>query len=273
MEMVKEVNFESQTFSKRLKSMLKVDFKRMFTTPLFYIMLGISIAIPILVLVMTTMMDGTTTVDPNTGVEKTIEGFTSVWQAIATSTDANASASMSMDLTTMCNINMMYFILSVLVCIFVANDFRSGYSKNLFTVRSKKNDYVISKTLVCFVAGGCMILAYFVGAMLGGAMSGLSFDLGGVGVSNVVMCIISKVLLVAVFVPLFLVMSVVGKQKLWLSIVCSLGISMLLFTMIPMITPLDATFTNVILCLVGGVLFSVGIGAISNTILRKTSLV
>ena len=36
--------------------MLKVDFRRMFTTPLFYIMLGISLVVPILILVMTTMM-------------------------------------------------------------------------------------------------------------------------------------------------------------------------------------------------------------------------
>lgn len=48
---------------------------------------------------------------------------------------------------------------------------------------------------------------------------------------------------------------------------------MLLFTMIPMICPLDSTIMNVILALAGGTLFSVGIGAISNLILNKTSLV
>lgn len=48
---------------------------------------------------------------------------------------------------------------------------------------------------------------------------------------------------------------------------------MLLFTMVSMISPLDSTIVNVILTLVGGLLFSVGIGAISKTILNKTSLV
>lgn len=43
--------------------------------------------------------------------------------------------------------------------------------------------------------------------------------------------------------------------------------------MVPMITPLDSTILNVILCLAGGLLFSFGIGAISNVILKKTSLV
>lgn len=85
---------------------------------------------------------------------------------------------MSMDLTGMCNINMMYFLIAVFLCIFVADDFRSGYAKNLFAVRSKKVDYCISKTAVGFVGGVIMIAAYFVGAMLGGAIAGLSFDTG-----------------------------------------------------------------------------------------------
>ena len=40
-----------------------------------------------------------------------------------------------------------------------------------------------------------------------------------------------------------------------------------------MTTPLASTFMNVVLCLVGGILFSVGLGAISNNILNKSSLV
>ena len=46
------------TFKKRLTTMLAVDFRRMFTSPLYYIMVGISVVIPILILVMTSMMDG-----------------------------------------------------------------------------------------------------------------------------------------------------------------------------------------------------------------------
>lgn len=266
-----EIGFESNSFSRRLRSMLAVDFRRMFTMPLFYIMVGVCLAMPVLILVMTTMMDGTTTVNPQTGVETTIEGFENTWQAIGSvSSELNM---MDMSLTGMCNINMLYFFVAVLVCIFVSEDFRSGYAKNLFTVRAKKTDYVISKSLVGFVGGACMILGFFFGAMLGGAISGLPFDTGVAGVSGIVMCLLSKMLLVAVFVPIYLLMSVVGKQKLWLSLIGSLCIGMLFFTMIPMLTPLDSTIMNVALCLTGGVLFSVGFGAISNTVLKKTSLV
>lgn len=265
------IKFESDSFEKRLKSMMSVDFRRMFTTPLFYIMAGICFIMPVLILVMTTMMDGTVSVDPNTGVETTIEAFSSVWQVIGSA--SGESAAMDMSMTGMCNINLVYFMAAVFVCIFVADDFRSGYAKNLFTVRAQKNDYVISKTLIGFLGGVVMLLAFFVGAMLGGAVSGLPFDIGSAGVSGIVMCMISKMLLISVFAALYVLMSVVGKQKLWLSLMGSLCAGMLLFTMIPMITPLDSGIMNVIMCLAGGILFSVGIGMGSNMVLRKTSLV
>ena len=44
--------FETPSFSKRLKSMLGVDFYRLFHTPLFYIMVAISAIIPAMVLSM-----------------------------------------------------------------------------------------------------------------------------------------------------------------------------------------------------------------------------
>lgn len=264
------IKFEHQSFFKRLKSMLVVDFRRLFTMPLLYIMLGTSVVIPILVLVMTTMMDGTTSVNPQTGVETTIEGFDNVWQAIGSV--SGEGAMMSMDLTGMCNINMMYFLAAVLVCIFVAADFRSGYAKNLFAVRAKKTDYVISKSLVGFVGGALMILGFFVGAILGGAISGLPFDTGAAGTSGIFMCMLAKVCLIAVFVPIYLLMSVIAKEKLWLSLIGSLMIGMLFFMMIPMLTPLDSTIMNVGLCLAGGVLFNVVFGVISNIILKKKDI-
>ena len=277
------MNFEHNTFGKRLYSMLKVDFRRMFTMPLVYIIVGACFVMPILILVMTTMMDGTVSVNPQTGVETVVEGFDNTWQIIGSvsggvsvSDDITAgteAAAMDMSLTAMCNINMLYFGIAVLVCIFVAEDFRSGYAKNLFTVRAKKSDYVISKTLVCFTGGALMILAFFIGSLLGGAISGLPFDMVGFGTSELIMCILSKMILTAVFVPIYLIMSVAAKQKLWLSILLSMMVGMFLFMMIPMLTPLNATVLNAMMCLAGGILFSVGLGAVSSAVLQKTSLV
>ena len=269
-----EKAFGINTFTKRLKSMLKVDTKRLFISPFFYIMVGISLVVPILILVMTTMMDGTVSTNPQTGQETVMHGFDYVWQILGSvSSTSTEQAGMSMDLVSMCNINMMYFAIAVLVCVFVCDDFRSGYSKNLFTVRAKKTDYVISKTIVCSIGGGAMILAFVLGSILGGGIASLSFEMVGFNAFNLVCSIISKVLLVPIFVSIFLTMSVIGKQKSWLSICLSLGIGMFLFMVISIASPLDAGVMHIILCLAGSVGFAVGMGAISNVILKKTSLV
>ena len=256
-----ETKFEKTTFLQRLKTMLKVDFKRMFTMPLVYIMAGVSFALPILILVMTSFMGGE---GDGAGM------FTNVWQAISSVSGGNA---MAMDLTTMCNMNLMYFMLAVLVCVFTAEDFKSGYAKNLFTVRPKKVDYVFSKSLVCFVGGAIMILAYFIGAMIGGAIGGLPFTVEGVGAGNLAACLFSKIFLVAVFASLFFMFAVIAKQRTWLSVLLSVGVGVFMFMMIPMMTPLNASFLHVILTIAGGAVFAAGLGAISNVILRKTSLV
>ncbi|MBQ9729097.1 MAG: ABC transporter permease [Clostridia bacterium] len=272
-----EKKFEKQTFSKRLKSMLQVDSRRMLTIPFFYIMIGISFVVPILILVMTTMMDGTVTVNPQTGLpSEPMQGFDNIWQilgAVSGGEASEGSAAMSMDLVSMCNIHMMYFAVCVLVCVFIGDDFRSGYAKNLFTVRAQKTDYVISKTVVCFVGGAGMLLAFFVGSMLGGAIAGLPFTMTGFDVGNLVASMLAKIFLVPIFVSIYALMSVIAKQKVWLSILLSFGVGMFLFNIAPMVAPLDAGVLNVLLSFVGGGLFSVGLGAISNVVLKKTSLV
>lgn len=48
---------------------------------------------------------------------------------------------------------------------------------------------------------------------------------------------------------------------------------MLFFMMIPMMTPLNSTMLNVLMCLAGGALFFVGLGAASNKLLNSTCLV
>lgn len=260
---------KNTTAPDRLKSMLKADFRRMFTQPLFYILFAIALVMPILIIVMTTMMDGSVSVDPNTGAETVIEGFSNTWQIIASK--SSDSSSMSMDLTGMCNINLVYFMSGILACIFVSDEFRSGWAKNLFTCRAGKGEYVFSKTAVLFVCSALMLAAFVCGAVVGGGVSSLSFELESA--LGLLMCLLAKIFLSAVFVAIALLMSVIGKQKLWLSVLLTLGAGMLLFTMIPMMTPLDSSILNAVMCLAGGCLFAVGLGAVSKSILKKTDLI
>lgn len=111
------------------------------------------------------------------------------------------------------------------------------------------------------------------GSLLGGAISGLSFDLHGLTTGNIAMCMLAKIFLMLVFVAIDVIVSVAAKQKAWLCLCGSLGAGMLLFMTVSLITPLGSTLLHVIGCLAGGILFGVGLGVFSMRILNKTSLV
>ena len=264
------MKFEKVSFGKRVKSMLKVDFRRMFKSKLFYILIACAFVIPILMTVMMAMMDGSVSVDPQTGVETIMQGPENAWQNIGTLPGEPLGGD---EIFMMCNINMMFMAVAVFVCLFISDDFRSGYAKNLFTVRAKRGEYVVSKTVSGFICGAFMLIVYLIGSVLGGAIAGLSFDLHGLNAGNIVMCMLAKIFLMLVFVPIFVLISVAAKQKAWLSICGSLGGGMLLFMMVSMVTPLGSTFLNVVLCAAGGAMFAFGLGAISKAVLKKTSIV
>ena len=268
--MENKVTFEKVPFSRRAHSMLRVDLRRMLRAKRFYILIASALVLPILMTVMMSMMDGSVSVNPQTGEETVMRGPENAWQNIGTLPGEPLGGD---EIFMMCNVNMMFMAVAVFVCLFISDDFRSGYAKNLFTVRAKKTDYVLSKTLVGLVCGALMLTAYFLGSVLGGAIAGLSFDLHGLGVGNLVACYLAKILLMPVFVSIFTLISVAAKQRTWLGICGSLGGGMLLFMTVSMITPLSSSLLNVALCGVGGVLFAFGLGAISNIVLKKTSMV
>ena len=264
------IKFEKVSFAGRVKSMLKVDFRRMFKSKLFYILIACALVMPILMTVMMAMMDGSVSVNPQTGVETVMQGPENAWQNIGTLPGEPLGGD---EIFMMCNINMAFMGVAVFVCLFISDDFRSGYAKNLFTVRAKRSEYVVSKTVSGFICGAFMLIAYLVGSMLGGAISGLSFDLHGLNAGNIVMCMLAKIFLMLVFVSIFTLISIAAKQKAWLGICGSLGGGMLLFMMVSMITPLGSTAIHVLLCLAGGAMFAFGLGAISRIVLKKTSMV
>ena len=267
--------------------MLRVDFLRMFKSRTFYIILATALLVPVVMTVMLVMMDGQESTNPQTGEITIMEGPEYVWESFGTlpttdpapapeqpEGDAMAAMGGEMDVLAMCNINLVFMGVSVFICLFISDDFRSGYAKNLFTVRAKKGDYIISKTLAGFVCGALMLILYTVGALVSGLAMGLGFDLvGGLTVGNLVFCIVAKIMLMLVFVAIFTALAVLCKQRSWLSICLSVGGGMILFMMIPMITPLTATVMHAGICLVAGVLAAIVLGLFGKLILQKTSLV
>lgn len=250
-----------------LKSMLKVDIRRMFTSSLLYIMLLISFFIPILMLIMTTKMGG---VDKN---GNTVETFKSIADAIGSVSSSSTTEEASMSMTSMCNINLLYFIVGVFLCIFVSEDFRSGYSKNIFTVRYNKHNYVISKTVTIFIGSFMMFILFFLGAIIGGKIAGLPFTIDNISIGNVIATVFTKTFLTLLFIGIFMIFSVIAKDKLWLSICLSLAFGMIFFMVIDVVAPLNSNFINIIISLIGGLIFNIGLSFVSKIILNKTRLI
>ena len=251
-------NTKSKQFYNRLMPMIKLDFYRLFHTPIFYIMVLVAALIPALVMTM---------VGANEGMD--VQTYTNVWQVFEGLSGNTAGL---MDFANMANINMVYIFAALMLSIFVSHDYSSGFVKNIFTIHSKKSDYVVSKSFAGIFGGACMILSYFLVTVIVGAATGKSFDLGGAGVGGLLMCLLSKMVLMGLFVPLYLSMAVLFKQKLWVTIIATFAVGILFYPVASLAVPLDATFLTLIMsALAAGIAF-IGIGSVSSLILKKRDL-
>ncbi|MCL2688157.1 MAG: ABC transporter permease [Methanobrevibacter sp.] len=246
-----------KTFLNRLKPMIKMDFYRLFHTPIFYIMIVVAGIIPALVLTMVG------------AVEEGGATFTNTWQVFEGQSGNTAGL---MDFSNMANVNMVFIFAAILISIFVAHDYSSGFVKNIFTVHAKKSDYVVSKSIVGIFCGICMILAYFIVTIIVGGIMGKSFDLGNATVISVIICLLSKMVLMGIFIPLYLCVAVLFKQKLWITIVFTFVVGILFYPVAAIAVPLDASFVVLMMCTVAAIIGSIGIGFLSSMILNKRDL-
>jgi cation transport ATPase len=163
---------------------------------------------------------------------------------------------------------MLFIFAGLLMSIFVAHDYSSGFVKNIFTVHSKKLDYVISKSAVGIFSGAGMIITYVFGTVLAGLLTGKAFD---VNVSGLIFCLISKAFLIGIFCPLFLGIAVFYKNRLWLTIVFTFLFGMMFYPAASVAT-LNSTVITMLLTLIVGAIGAVGFGAISSLFLKKRDL-
>ncbi|MBE6589786.1 MAG: hypothetical protein E7643_06365 [Ruminococcaceae bacterium] len=204
--MIHEITFESPSFGKRIKGMLGVDFYRLFHTPLFYIFLAISAIIPAMVSGMTMMPDQSgNTMEPL---------YSNVWQIIA----ASKSLYVIEGIADYANMNMVFIFGGIMVSIFIGHDYRSGYVKQLFTTHAKKQDYMISKSLVCAFAIVCMCASYFLGGTVAGLLVGYETD---VNVGSLIIAILGKMIMSLGWASLYTFLNVIFRKYFGVSIASS----------------------------------------------------
>ena len=201
-----ELKFESPSFFQRLKGMLGVDFYRLFHTPMFYIFLAIAAFIPALILGTTGMSN------PDGTVSELL--YTNVWNAIAADTPLYAFE----DMGGYANMNMVFIFGGIMVSIFIGHDYKSGYVKQLFTTHAKKQDYMMSKSLVCAFAMACMCVTYLLGAVSAGLLVGLDFS---VNAGSLILAIVSKMVMSLGWASLYTFLNIIFRKYFGISIAAS----------------------------------------------------
>ena len=201
----REINFESPTLARRIKGMLGVDFYRLFHTPLFYIFLAISAIIPAMVSAMTMMPD-------QNGNQ--ISLYSNVWQIIA----ASKSLYVIESIADYANMNMVFIFGGIMVSIFIGHDYKSGYVKQLFTTHAKKQDYMISKSLVCAFAIVCMCVTYLIGGTVGGLLAGYDTD---VRVGSLIIAILGKMVMSLGWASLYTFLNIIFRRYFGISVASS----------------------------------------------------
>ena len=205
MNTTREIKFESPTFARRIKGMLGVDFYRLFHTPLFYIFLVIAAIIPAMVSAMTMMPD-------QNGNQITL--YSNVWQIIA----ASKSLYVIEGIADYANMNMVFIFGGIMVSIFIGHDYKSGYVKQLFTTHAKKQDYMISKSLVCAFAMACMCITYLLGGIVGGMFAGYDAT---VNVGSLIIAILGKMVMSLGWASLYTFLNVIFRRYFGISIMSS----------------------------------------------------
>ena len=196
-----ELKFESPSFGKRIKGMLGVDFYRLFHTPLFYIFLAIAAIIPAMVL-------GTSGQDARGAA---VSVYTNTWQMIAAKTPIYVISNIG----EYANMDMVFIFGGIMVSIFIGNDYRRGYVKQLFTTHAKKQDYMISKTLTCAFAMACMCITYLLGTVVSGIMIGASME---VKIGSLIIAILGKMVMSLGWASLYTFLNVILRKYFWISI-------------------------------------------------------
>ena len=206
MENTRELKFESPSFFKRLKGMLGVDFYRLFHTPMFYIFLAIAAIIPAMILSMPGM--------PGPDGEITEPLYTNTWQIVA----ADSPLYVVSDMGEYANMNMVFIFGGIMISIFIGHDYKSGYVKQLFTTHAKKQDYMMSKSVVGAFSMACMCITYLIGGVAAGILSGTSFE---VNIGSLICAVLGKMVMSMGWASLYTFLNIIFRRYFGVSIISS----------------------------------------------------
>lgn len=268
MDVAREVTFESPNVYKRLKGMMSVDFYRLFHTPMFYIFLVIAAIIPAMII--------------STGGEGAAM-YTSTWQIIAADTPLYVVSNIG----EYANMNMVFIFGGIMISIFIGHDYKSGYVKQLFTTHAKKQDYMISKSIIGGFSMACMCITYMIGAVAAGLLVQMSFE---ADMMALILGILSKMVMSLGWASLYTCLNTIFRRYFGISIASSfiLGTGIVIIGVAALVgnssvlniflygasvyACLSSTVITLLVCIVVSLFWAVIYNAIGTFILSKSDV-
>ncbi len=181
-----------------MKNLLKMDLYRLFRRKTLYIMM---VAMSAMTLSMLFLADPATL---------SISSILGVMNGVSMDNFMSAANGLGLVYTLMC----------IMLSFFVCDDFSSGFAKNVFTVHSKKFDYISGKIISMMVASAVLMLLSLVESVVFCIISGIS--MGSIG--GIIVFWIEKWLLTAPFAAAILFLSLWVRNKgLGFLFACLLG--------------------------------------------------
>ncbi len=177
---------------KRVRALFRMDLHRMFHGKAFYVMVGIAVFIPVMML---TQMSG----------EKDIMMFIGGEGNMAGSFGAGMSLSMLNILTGM------------LLSIYIGREYTTGFVKNIITAHANKYDYIISKGLIALICNVIFMAVYLVTLFALGMIMGVSAEVPSI--VGLALYILEKLLLSIPMSLLMIAINLVFRHSFGWSIV------------------------------------------------------
>ena len=170
--------------------------------------------------------------------------YSNVWQIIAASEPLYVINSIA----DYANMNIVFIFGGIMVSIFIGHDYKSDYVKQLFTTHVKKQDYMMSKSIVCAFAMACMCITYLIGGVVGGLLVGYDTT---VNAGSMILAILGKMIMSLGWASLYTFLNVIFRRYFGVSIASSFffGTSILIIGVAAVVENLSlpASFLNIFL--------------------------
>ena len=184
---------------RRVKNLLHMDFHRVLHGKAFWVMVGITVFIPIMML---TQMSDVHDLATFIGGDSSAAGF---------SFGAGMSLSILIVLT------------GILLCIYIGKEYTSGQIKNIITSHANKCDYIFAKTVIAFLWTSVFNVIYLLTLFVLGMV--MDIPAGIASIPSLILFVLEKLLLSIPMSVLMIAINLIFREKYGWSILftCIVG--------------------------------------------------